>query len=76
MTKTAQPSPLPAWSLLLSRRQDCSDNFLTQIPITPNQQGRHEMMDEVISIVSPQDIDTSRYQVSDLDNKHSYWEKI
>ena len=33
----------------------------------PNQQGTHEMRDKVLSSVGAQDMDTSGYQVSDLD---------
>ena len=41
----------------------------------PNQQGRHEMRDEVISSVGAQDMDTNGYQTSDLDAVECYWEK-
>ena len=38
------------------------------MPITPNQEGTMEMRDEVLSSVGAQDLDTSSYQVSDLED--------
>ena len=67
--------PLAAWSLLLSHRQEFLNNYLVQDLVTPNQQGTHEMRDEVFSSVGAQDMDTSGYQVSaDLDDVEFYWE--
>ena len=47
-----------------------------RIPVSPNQQGTHELRDEVLSIVGAQEgLDTSGYQVSaDLDDVEFYWE--
>ena len=56
------------WSWLLSQRQKFMNNHLARNPVTPNQQGTHEMTDEVLSSVGAQDMDTSGYQVSDLEN--------
>ena len=65
--------PLAAWSLLLSHRQEFLNNHLVQDLFTPNQQGTHEMRDEVFSSVGAQDMDTSGYQVSaDLDDVEFY----
>ena len=50
-------------------------NHLARLPVTPNQQGRHEMREEVLSSVGAQDMDISAYQVSDLDDVEFYWEK-
>ena len=48
---------------------------LGRFPITPNQEGTIEIRDEVPSSVGANDMDTSGYQVSDLDNFDFYWEK-
>ena len=44
------------------------------MPITPNQEGTMGMRDEVLSSVGAQDWDTSRYQVSDLEDIEFNWE--
>ena len=77
MTIYSQESPLAAWSLLLSRRQQFLNNHLARVPVTPNQQGTHEMREEVFSSVGAHEgLDTSGYQVSaDLDDVEFYWEK-
>ena len=75
MTKSSQEIPLAAWSLLLSQRREFLNNHLARVPVTPNQQGTHQMRDEILSSVGAQDIDTSGYQVSaDLDDVELYWE--
>ena len=74
MTKSSQEIPLAAWRLLLSRRQQFLKNQLARVPVTPNQQGTHEMRDDVLSSVGAQDMDKSDYQVSDLDDVEFYWE--
>ena len=66
--------PLAAWSLLLSQRQEFSDNHLPRVPITPNQQGTFEMREEVLYSVGAQDTDTSGYELSDLENIEFSWE--
>ena len=53
---------------------DFSNNHLARLPIIPNQEGSMEMRDEVLSNVGAQDMDTSGYQVSDLDDIEFYWE--
>ena len=45
ITISSQEIPLAAWQLLLSQRQDFSDNHLSRVPITPNQEGKVEMRD-------------------------------
>ena len=59
--------PLAAWSLLLSQRQDFLNIHLARVSITPNQQATMEMRDEAVPSVGAQDMDTSEYQVSDLE---------
>ena len=71
---SSQQKPLAAWSLLLSQRQDCLNNHLPRVPITQNQEGTMEMRDEVLSSVGAQDLDTSSYQVSDLEDIEFNWE--
>ena len=78
MTISSQESPLAACSLLLTPRQQFLSNHLARVAVTPNltpnQQGTHEMKDEVLSSVGAQDEDTSGYQVSaaDLDGVEFY----
>ena len=72
MTISSQEIPLAVWSLL-SQRQNLN-NHLARVPVTPNQQGTHEMREALLSGVGAQDMDTSGYQVSDLDDVEFYWE--
>ena len=65
---SSQKIPLAAWQLLLSQRQDFLNIHLARVPITPNQEGTMEMREEVLSSVRAQDLDTSSYQFSDLDD--------
>ena len=74
ITISSQEIPLAAWQLLLSQRQDFLNNHLARVPITRNQQGTMEMRDEVLSSVGAQDLDTSSYQVSDLEDMEFNWE--
>ena len=76
LTISSQEIPLAAWSLLLSQRQQFLNNHLARVSVAPNQQGTHEMKDEVLSSVGEQEgLDTSGYQVSaDLDDVEFYWE--
>ena len=59
---------------MLSQRQDFLKNHLAQVPINPNQQGTFKMREEVLSSVGAQDLDTSSYQVSDLEDMEFNWE--
>ena len=76
ITINSQEIPLAAWSWLLSQRQQFLNNHLAGVPVTPNQQGTHEMRDEVLSSVGAQEgLDTRGYQVSaDMDHAELYWE--
>ena len=58
---------------LLSQKQDVLNNHLARVPITPNQEGTMEMRDEVLFIVGAQDLDTSSYQISDLEDIEFNW---
>ena len=49
MTLSSPEYPLASWRLLLSQRQEFLTSRLAQVPVTPNQQGTHEMRDEVLS---------------------------
>ena len=73
-TISSQEIPLAAWQLLLSQRQDFLNNHLARVPITPDQEGTVEMRKEVLSSVGAQDLDTSSYQVSDLEDIEFNWE--
>ena len=70
----SQEIPLAAWQLLLSQRQNFLNNHLARVPFTPNQEGTIEMREEVLSAVGAQDLDTSCYQVSDLEEIEFNWE--
>ena len=74
ITISSQEKPLAAWQLLLSQRQDFLNIHLARVPITHNQEGTMEMRDEVLSSVGAQDLDTSSYQVSDLEDIEFNWE--
>ena len=74
ITISSQEIPLAAWQLLLSQRQDFLNNHLARVPITPKQEETMEMREEVLSSVRAQDLDTSSYQVSDLEDIEFNWE--
>ena len=74
-TVSSQEVPLAAWQMLLSQSQVFLDNQLSRVPVTPNQDGTMEMRGEVLSSVGAQDLDTSSYQVSDLEDIEFNWEK-
>ena len=74
VTINSQEILLAAWQLLLSQRQDFLNNHLARVPITPKQEGTNKMRDEVLSSVGAQDLDTSSYQVSDLEDIEFNWE--
>ena len=74
ITISSQGRPLAARQLLLSQRQDFSDNHLPRVPITQNQEGTVEMREEVLSNVGAHDLDTSSYQVSYLEDMDFNWE--
>ena len=74
ITVSSQEQPLAAWQLLLSQNQDFLDNHLPRVPITQNQNRTMEMRDEVLSSVRAQDLNTSSYQVSDLEDIEFNWE--
>ena len=74
ITISSQEIPLAAWRLLLAQRQDFLNIHQARVPITPNQEGTMEMRDEVLSSVGAQDLDTSSYQVSDLEDIEFNWE--
>ena len=62
------------WQLLLSHKQQFLDNHLPRVPTTPNQQGTFEMREEVLTSVRAQDLDTSSYQFTDLEDIEFNWE--
>ena len=74
ITSSSQEMPLAAWQLFLSERQVFLNNHLERVPIPPNQEGTIEMREEVLSSVGAQDLDTSSYQVSDLEDIEFNWE--
>ena len=74
ITISSQKTPLAAWQLLLSQRQVFLNNHLARVPITRNQKGTIEMREEVLSSVEAQDLDTSSYQVFDLEDIEFNWE--
>ena len=74
ITTSSQEIPLAAWQMLLSQSQDLLNNHLPRVPITQNQEGTMEIRDVVLSSVGAQDLDTSSYQVSDLEDIEFNWE--
>ena len=74
ITISSQEIAIATRQLLLSQRQDFLNNHLARVPITPNQDGTMEMRDEVLSSVGAQDLDSSSYQVSDLEDIEFNWE--
>ena len=74
LTISSLEIPLAAWSLLLSQRQELLNNHLPLVLITPNQQGRFEMREEVLSIVGAQETDIRGYELSDLEDIELSWE--
>ena len=71
---SSQEIHLAAWQLFLAQRQDFLNNRLARVPITCNQEGTMEMRDNVFSSVGTQDLDTSSYQVSNLEDIEFNWE--
>ena len=74
ITISSQEIALAAWQLLSSQRQDFLNNHLARVPITPNHEGTIELREEVLSSVGGQDLDTSSYQISDLEDIQFNWE--
>ena len=66
--------PLAAWFLLMYQRQEFLDNHLPRVHITPNQQRKFEMREEVLSSIGAQHTDTSGYELSDLEDIEFSWE--
>ena len=58
----------------MSQRHDLLNNHLARVPRTANKEGTVEMRDEVLSTVGAQYMDTSWFQVSDLEDVEFYWE--
>ena len=73
-TISSQGIHLAAWQLLLSQKQGFLDNHVPRVPITQNQERTMQMRDEVLSSEGAQDLDTSSYQVSDLEDIEFNWE--
>ena len=73
-TISSQEIPLAAWQLLLSQRQAFLNNHIAQVLNTSNQQGTFEMREEVLSSVGAQNLDTSSYQLFDLEDIEFNWE--
>ena len=74
LTISSKEKPLAAWQLPMSQKQGFLDNHLPRVPITQNQDGTMEMRDEILSSVGARDLDTSSYQVSDLEDIEFNWE--
>ena len=68
LTISSMEIPLAAWSLLLSQRQEFSDNHLPRLPKTHNKQGTFETREEVLSSVGARDSDTKGCEVSDIED--------
>ena len=74
-SKSSQEIPRAAWSFLLSSLgQTFLNNHVARLSITANQEGTRKMRDETLSSVGAQEMDTSGYEVSDLDDMEFHWE--
>ena len=60
--------------MLLSQGQAFFNSHPARAPLTLKQGGTLEMRDQVLSNVGAQDMDTSRYEVSDLRDVEFWWE--
>ena len=58
MTIGSRENTSSAWNLLLSRRQEFSDSHSARSRTTTNQQGTHEISEEVLSSAGPRDMTT------------------
>ena len=74
ITISSHEIPLAAWHLLLCQMQDFLEYHLARVAITQNQEGTMEMRDEVLSSVGSQDMDSSSYQLTDLEDTEFNWE--
>ena len=74
LTICSQEITLAAWGLLLPQRKQFLNSHLSRVLVTPNQQGTHEMRDEIFSSVSAQEgLDRRGYRVSvDMDDVEFY----
>ena len=73
MAISSQEVLLPDKNLLFSQRQQFLDNHLARLPVTPKQKGTFEMREEVLASAGAQDMDTSGYEVSDLEDVEFLW---
>ena len=71
ITISSQEIPLAAWQLLLSQRQDFLDNHLSLRTRANNGDERWSTLQ-----CGGQDLDTSSYQVSDLEDIDFNWENV
>ena len=74
ITISSQKTPLDAWQLRFSRRQDFLHNHLPRLRIAQNPGGTVEMEGDVLPSVGAQDLDISSCQVSDLEDIEFNWE--
>ena len=59
----------------MSQKEQLLNKHLAQVPVTPNQQGAHEVRDEILLSVDAEYRNTSGNHVSaDLDDVEFYWE--
>ena len=70
----SQELPPVACSLLWSQVQGFLNNHLARVPTASNQQGTMEIRDESFSSVGAQNMDTSGYRASDLEDNEFHWE--
>ena len=76
MTRSSQEKPPAAWSLLLSPKTRTFHQPSSASSISPNQKETVEMKDEVLSSVDAQELDTSGYLVSDLEDIEFHWGEL
>ena len=73
MTKISQETPLAAWTMS-SQRHEFLNYHLARVTSTSNQEGTMEIQDEMSSSAGAQDVDTSRQQLSNMEDIELHWE--
>ena len=75
MTKDTREIPQPGWNLFLSQRQKNFEQPFGPNP-NPSKQRTVEMREEVPASAGAQDMDTSGYELSDLEDIELFCENL
>ena len=74
MTSISRKVHLPIGNLLLSQRQELSDNYFAQKQVTPNQKGTFKLREDFLASAGAQDMGTSDYELKDLQDSEFFRE--